>query len=161
MALEAFETGQSAADILTAHAIAELQRNDMQDNVTSASLIASMAARSTMSSICQQLPDGVLLQYPYLPVDPKVPASPELFLNMFLFLFLTQPFAEVFEMFLVILVRCRKATLMPTSTRCRTWPCGSAISFPRRATSRTRASCRYGTWCRHPHSIVGLSRCLL
>ena len=66
---------------------------DLQDNVTGASLIASMAARSTMSSICQQLPDGVLLQYPYLPVDPKVPASPELFLNMFLFLFLTQPFA--------------------------------------------------------------------
>ena len=31
---------------------------DMQDNVTSARLIAPMAARGTMSSICRQLPDG-------------------------------------------------------------------------------------------------------
>ena len=34
MALDAFECGQSAADVLVAHGIAELQRNEMQDNVT-------------------------------------------------------------------------------------------------------------------------------
>ena len=38
----------------------------------------------------------LLLQYPYLPVEPQVPASPEFcFICSFLF-FLTQPFAEIF-----------------------------------------------------------------